>query len=411
MTSVPMAGARPAPTNLAPLPELLAYAQSLGLDAHLHRAKRGLAALAAALLWLVLAWRGSGRPEHLDSCAEPLLAALLGVGRLPCARTLRRSLAAFSAAGVRAAVEAAYLAELPRRQGRVWVAIDAHQAPYWGRGKRDRFQKGWSGSYGRSLRGYRLFLAVDTDTGQILTYVLARGRTRDADLLAVLARRCRHLLGRRLAGVVADCGFTSHASVARLAATGVPFILGFARSAPIRARLATLSAQQRRGLRDGGAIRLGACPWDERLRLFALGARTPGDRRGPWVYVTSLRSWGPRALLAAYRRRWRAEQAIEELLNGTDLDHLVGYRLHPNRVAIGFRLLARNLAIGCQIKGADARPERIREPRAFRACAVEGLGTFTIEPRGVIITPLYLTTLPPQHLPWGPTTVQYVAPG
>lgn len=410
MSSVPMAGARPAPTNLAPLPELLAYAQSLGLDQSLHRAKRGLAALAAALLWLVLAWRGSGRPEHLDHGDEPLLAVLLGLGRLPCARTLRRSLAAFAATRVRAAVEAAYLAELPRRRGRIWVAIDAHQAPYWGRGKRDRFQKGWSGSYGRSLRGYRLFLAVDTNTGQVLTYVLARGRTRDAAVLAVLTRRCQGLLGRRLAGVVADCGFTSRASVAQLAATGVPFILGFARSAPIRARLAALSPQQRRGLRDGGAIRLGACPWNERLRLFALGARTPGDQRGPWVYVTSLRSWGPGALITAYRRRWRAEQAIEELLNGNDLDHLVGYRLHPNRVAIGFRLLARNLAIGLQIRQADARPERIREPRAFRASAVEGLGTFAIHPHGVVITPLRPALLPPQQLPWSRLTVQYAAP-
>jgi hypothetical protein len=40
---------------------------------------------------------------------------------------------------------------------------------------------------------------------------------------------------------VADCGFTSHASLAALLATGVPFILGFARSRPIRARLAGLS--------------------------------------------------------------------------------------------------------------------------------------------------------------------------
>jgi hypothetical protein len=79
----------------------------------------------------------------------------------------------------------------------------------------------------------------------------------------------------------------------RLAAIGVPFILGFARSASIRRRLAALRPQQRRGLRAGGAIRLGTCPWDARLRLFALGARSPGDQRGPWVYVTSLRAAGP----------------------------------------------------------------------------------------------------------------------
>lgn len=411
MSSVPISSGRPTPTNLAPLPELLAYTQSLGLEGQLQRAKRGLSALAAALLWLVLAWRGSGRPDHLDRLGEPFLAALLGLARLPCARTLRRSLAAFSSRRLRAAVETAYLSELPRRRGRIWVAIDAHQAPYWGRGRLGRFQKGWSGSHGRSLRGYRVFLAVDTATGQVLTYLVARGRTRDADLLALLARRCRHLLGRRLAGVVADCGFTSRASVAALVATGIPFILGFARSRPIRARLAALSGQQRRWLRDGGAIRLGACPWDDRLRLFALGARSPGDRRGPWVYVTSRRSRGPNALAAAYRRRWRAEQAIEELLNGTDLDHLVAYRLHPNRVAIGFRLLARNLAIGYQLHQDDTRPAPIREPRAFRATAVEGLGTFAIEAHGLVITPLRSAAPPPQRLPWSQLTVQYAGPG
>jgi hypothetical protein len=169
--------------------------------------------------------------------------------------------------------------------------------------------------------------------------------------------------------------------VAALRASGVPFILGFGRSAAIKARLGRLSRQQRVALRDGGAIRLGACPWDPRLRLFALGARTPGDRRGPWVYVTSLRSYGPQRLATTYRQRTRVEQAIEELLNGNDLDHLVAYRLRPNRVALGFRLLARNLAIGLQIRDAGARPEVIREPAAFRASQVDGLGTFVRERR------------------------------
>ena len=36
------------------------------------------------------------------------------------------------------------------------------------------------------------------------------------------------------------------------------------------------------------------------------------------------------------------------LLHGHDLDHLVSYRLHPDRVAIGLRLLARTLAIGSE---------------------------------------------------------------
>jgi hypothetical protein len=143
----------------------------------------------------------------------------------------------------------------------------------------------------------------------------------------------------RLAGLVADCGFTSRASVAALWAAGVPFILGFARSAPIRARLAALSGQQRRWLRAGGAVRLGGCPWDARLRLFALGARSPTDRRGPWVYVTSVRGAGPQRLAATDRQRWRVEQAIEELLNGADLDHLVGYRAGDHQAEDGVAAL------------------------------------------------------------------------
>ena len=227
---------------------------------------------------------------------------------------------------------------------------------------------------------------MDTATGQVITVVLAPGHTRAARRAAVLARRVRHVLGRRLAGIVADCGFTSRASVRALRASGVPFILGFARAATVKARLAALRRQRQVALRDGGAIRLGACPWDARLRLFALGARTPGDRRGPWVYVTSLRSYGPRRLATTYRQRNRVEQAIEELLNGNDLDHLVTYRLRPNRVAIGLRLLARNLAIGLQIRDAGTRPDAIREPAAFRAAHVDGLGPFTRERRTLRVT-------------------------
>jgi hypothetical protein len=303
------------PTNAAPLPRLFACAQALALEAHLSHAKQGVSTLALALVWLTLAWRGTGRPERLPHLDEPLLAGLLDRARLPAPATLRRSLDAFSTEGVREAVEVAYHAELLRRPGRVWAALDAQQVPYWGRAQRDRFGKGWSGNHSRRLRGYRLYLAVDTSTGQagqVISYVLAPGRTRDARMAAVLAQRVRRVLGRRLAGVVADGGFTSHRSVAALRASGVPFILGFGRSAAIKAHLGTLSRQQRVALRDGGAIRLGTCPWDPHLRLFALGARTPGDRRGPWVYVTSLRSYGPQRLATTYRQRNRVEQAIEE---------------------------------------------------------------------------------------------------
>jgi hypothetical protein len=390
------------PTGLAPLVRLLAYAQALGLERHLRRRKRGVPALVLALVWLVLAWRGTGRPSRLAHLDEPLLAALLGRDRLPSAKTLRAALRRFPARAVRAAVEAAYRAELHRRGGAVvWVAVDAHQLPYWGRGRPERFQKGWSGSHSRRLRGYRLYLAVDADTGQVVTFLLARGRARDARFAALLARRCRAVLGDRLAGVVADCGFTSRRSVAALLATGVPFILGFARSRPVRGRLAALTDDELAALRDAGAVALGPCAWDERLRLFALRARTPSDRRGPWVYVTSLVGVGAPALADTYRRRWRAEQAIEELLNGHDLDHLVAYRLHPNRVAVGFRLLARNLAIGLQIAEAGGRPDTIREPAAFRAAHVDGLGTFTARARTIRLAPLRPTGPPTRlRLPW-----------
>jgi Transposase DDE domain len=397
------------PTNAVPLARLFAYTQSLGLERWLARRKRGLSTLVLSLLWLVLAWRGSGRPYHLSLVQEPLLAALLGLPGLPTAETLRRSVRCFPAQAVRRAVEAAYLAELPRRAGRVWVALDSHQLPYWGRSHPDRLRKGWSGTHSRRLRGYRLYVAVDTDTGQIITFALLRGHARDARLTAVLARQLRRLLGRRLAGVVGDCGFTSRAAVTALLDARVPFILGFARSAPVRARLAALTGQQQRWLRDNGAIRLGFCPWDPRLQLLALRARTATDRRGPWVYVTSIQGLGPRQLAVLYRQRWRVEQALDELVNGHDLDHLVNTRLHPNRVAVGFRLLARNLAIGLQIHEADARPPIIREPYAFRATWVEGLGTFHQERRTLYLTPLVPAR--PQHwrLPWTRRVVRLIA--
>jgi Transposase DDE domain len=407
MASLPASASLP--TDLARLPRLLAFTEHLGLRRYLDRPKRGIPTLALALLWLCLAWRGSGRPYHLGQLDEPLLAALIGQHRLPSDQTLYRSLAYFSAKALRQAVEHAYLASRAVLPGRVWVAVDTHQVPYWGRGKLEQFQKGWSGSHSRRLRGYRLLLAVDTETGQVVTFALARGKVRDQQLIALLARRLRQLLGQQLAGLVADCGFTSKRSLHALVETGVPFILGFARSTPIKRRLATLSPQQRRWLKDGGAVQLGPCPWDARLRLFALGARSPTDRRGPWVYVTSLRSAGPQWLAQTYRQRWRAEQAIEETLNGHDLDHLVSYRLHPNRVAIGYRLLARNLAIGLQLTEAQGRPEVIREPRAFRADHVDGLGSFVQHGPVLLLTPLHSNGEERYPLPWARLIVQVAA--
>ncbi len=78
--------------------------------------------------------------------------------------------------------------------------MDAHQIPYWERERTDRFQKGWSGSHRRRLRGYRLYLAVDTATGQVIPFLLARGWICDHRLIALLARRLRHLLGHRVGG-------------------------------------------------------------------------------------------------------------------------------------------------------------------------------------------------------------------
>ena len=68
---------------------------------------RGIPSLVLAVVWLVLAWRGTGRPHHVADLHAPLLAALVGRERLPSATTLSRSLRRCSAQAVRAASEAA----------------------------------------------------------------------------------------------------------------------------------------------------------------------------------------------------------------------------------------------------------------------------------------------------------------
>ena len=105
------------------------------------------------------------------------------------------------------------------------------------------------------------------------------------------------------------------------------------------------------------------------------------------MYVTNIQGLNPGRLAALYRQRWRVEQVIDELVNGHDLDHLVSPRLHPNRIAVGFHLLARNLALGLQIHEAGARPAVLHEPRAFRAAHVEGLGLFVHEERTIWLVP------------------------
>jgi hypothetical protein len=139
------------PTDLAGLPGCWRTPRPWACNAFLFRPTQGIPSLVLALVWLVLAWRGTGRPHHVAELREPLLAALLGRDRLPSATTLYRSLRRFSAQAVRGAVETAYQAELSRRTERVWVSLDSHQLPYWGRGQRDRFQNGWAGNHGRRL--------------------------------------------------------------------------------------------------------------------------------------------------------------------------------------------------------------------------------------------------------------------
>jgi len=69
MASLSPTSPSPLPTDLAALPELLAYSQSLGLERHLHRRKRDISTLAVCLLWLCLVWgraRSRRRPRRRD---------------------------------------------------------------------------------------------------------------------------------------------------------------------------------------------------------------------------------------------------------------------------------------------------------------------------------------------------------
>ena len=116
MASVPPSG--PLPANLLPLPRLLAYTQARGLERHLARPTRGISTLAPALVWLIPARRGTGRP-HRRGLLDGPPAAPLGRARPPPAQTLHRSLDRSAAKPMWAAVEAA------------------------------RFQRGWSGTHSR----------------------------------------------------------------------------------------------------------------------------------------------------------------------------------------------------------------------------------------------------------------------
>ena len=91
-----MASVPPRPTNLGNLPRLLAYAQGPGLERHLYRAKRAVPALAPALVWLMLAWRGTGQSHRLEVLDAPLLAALQDADQLPEPEILDRTLGYFA---------------------------------------------------------------------------------------------------------------------------------------------------------------------------------------------------------------------------------------------------------------------------------------------------------------------------
>ena len=91
---------------------------------------------------------------------------------------------------------------------------------------------------------------------------------------------------------------------------------------------------------------------------------------------------------------------IDALVNGHDLEHLISPRLHPHRIAVGFRLLARHLARGLQIAAAGARPEVLREPRAFRAAHVEGWGLFVQQERTIWLLPIPPSAPRTWHVPW-----------
>ena len=80
MASVPRPQPALQPTNLALLPQLFAYTQSLGLERWLARPKRGVSTLVLSLLWLTLAWCGSGRPYHLSLCGAVPPAVAGGAG-------------------------------------------------------------------------------------------------------------------------------------------------------------------------------------------------------------------------------------------------------------------------------------------------------------------------------------------
>jgi hypothetical protein len=112
------------PTYLTPLPHLMACAQRLGLEQYLSRPKHGCSTLILAIAWLVLAWRGSGRPYQVRYLADPLHAALLGREQLPSAKTFARSLAYYAVKDVCATADGRLPPDREGQAGRGMVVAE-----------------------------------------------------------------------------------------------------------------------------------------------------------------------------------------------------------------------------------------------------------------------------------------------
>lgn len=237
----------------------------------------------------------------------------------------------------------------PAARGRVGVAVDAHPIPYWGRGHAARFQKG----------------------------LVQRPQPLPARRPAPSHRRYRYRPGHHLPARPrpdARCPPNRTAGPPP-AAPAQPTTLGEA-GGGLRLHQ---PRRRRSAARHRCAVHPRVCPLGPHPVAPCAAVPVPGI--SAWRSLPSVparprgppRALGVRHLPALHgtvgashavsAQRWRAEQAIKELKNGHDLDHLVGTRRHTNQVAVGFRLVARSLVIGGQIAAAGAiRPSSARLP-------------------------------------------------
>ena len=300
------------PTRSAPLVRLLAYTQRLGLEPYLDRRKRGLSTLVLSLVWLILAWQGSGRPHHLrqlaDPCSPPCSACPLA-----------------HAPDLASQPDLLLSARHPRRRGsRLPAELPPALGAHLGRA---RLAPG-------ALLGPR-------PAGAAAQGLVGPARSRAARLSAVSGHRYRDWPGRHLSAAARrragpslyrrpgaararTCSAaawpgswpTAGSPVARPSPRCcTPAFRSFSAS---RARPACGRGWRRSRASNGagsstaGRFAWAGVHWDARLQLLALSARHPTDGRGPWVYVTSIQGLSPGRLAALYRQRWRVEQAIDE---------------------------------------------------------------------------------------------------